>query len=720
MIISKFQNKPIVFTNLWTNITKPSPFAIRYFGRRNQNFNKSVSFEKKLDQTKKQSNQQDFESPQKEKISYKDEDSAYTTETEFRDYGKENQFQQYKFDKMTHEDQERIGIEKVIEQGIKDGASDDEIVKKTLDFKIALKIKFEEKERVDKNVDHTEKKTEEIIVDDKADFDWNFMQKTLEVQKIVDTIPKDKQKKLSLGSDDTAIVQDTPRNNSIKESFKNELINQNIVSPEMIPMLDQMSLQDFEEVFQSSKDKSQLSIDDPTNKKQVSTITDEIRKEVEATVWDSEQDLMLKDKMQNDLTPYDREWNPLTKEEIDDTELENTLADTKKSKSLMPMFKSTEDLVWATGLKAKSDIEAQRLANKFDVPVELTKDLMKEYIFEQKRLEEEKAKVEEHQKLKAHIKKSKEQIRKIKSYEFGDFENDNVLPKHPALEGMDPTLKGLALKRQLKEKYFGFVDVRDMPKNLGMMDANYVPETSEKYNIHWKRMHKRYDSWVDQQFYRGNANILSQTYNKSINIISTMPSNSMTVFNCFWDFCHITYGLKAFHNEKEMIAQITKNLNVYGNKRLAFKLMQELGTKKKMEFRFHFSTNLERMASNQMNTLDDPEKLDFFMAQVNSEYKLMGKNIKNEDPENIVTALEMRSDTYVESYTSAQAEYEALLLKKRDDKKARKVDENGKRIRDNRTPDGKRKKTKKIDKRKEFWKSLGLDSDLVSQGLRDS
>ena len=114
------------------------------------------------------------------------------------------------------------------------------------------------------------------------------------------------------------IEQDSPKNIELKESLKNELIEQNIVSPEMIPMLNQLSLKDYEDVFQSEESKSQIAVDDPTDKKKLPTITDQLRKEMEATIWDSEQDLLLQDKMNQDLTPYDREWLPQTREEVQD------------------------------------------------------------------------------------------------------------------------------------------------------------------------------------------------------------------------------------------------------------------------------------------------------------------------------------------------------------------------------------------------------------------
>ena len=98
----------------------------------------------------------------------------------------------------------------------------------------------------------------------------------------------------------------------------------------------------------------------------------------------------------------------------------------------------------------------------------------------------------------------------------------------------------------------------------------------------------------------------------------------------------------------------------------------------------------------------------------------MGKKLEEDDQVDIVTALELRSDAYIESYSTGQAEYQALQTNKREKKVARKFDENGKLIRDNRTPDGKRKKTKKVDKRVEFWKSIGLDTKLIKEGFKNS
>ena len=483
-------------------------------------------------------------------------------------------------------------------------------------------------------------------------------------------------------------------------------------------MLNQLSLKDYEDVFQSEESKSQIAVDDPTDRKKLPTITDQVRKEMEATVWDSEQDLILQDKMNQDMTPYDRDWMPQLREEVQDTMLENTLADDKKRRELMPQFKSQEKLVWVDTLKEKSDIEANRLAVKFNLPLDLAKDLMKEHIFEKKRQEEEKIKLDEHKKLKEHVKASKEQLKKIKKYDLGDFEDDNFLPNHPAQAGIDPNTKGKALEKKLKEKYFGLVQVRDAPRNEGMMDANYIPDKMESFNIYWKKMYKRFFDWTTGHFHDLSSNLLTQTCGKTVNIMSIMPSNSMTVLHCFWDFDHFTHGMYSHQKDKELIDEINRRLNIYGNKVLAWKMMQDCGTKKKMQFRFYFSTNLERTALN--DRMSEAQKLDFFLGQVKSEYQLMGKKLEEDDQVDIVTALELRSDAYIESYSTGQAEYQALQTNKREKKVARKFDENGKRIRDNRTPDGKRKKTKKVDKRVEFWKSIGLDTKLIKEGFKNS
>lgn len=125
---------------------------------------------------------------------------------------------------------------------------------------------------------------------------------------------------------------------------------------------------------------------------------------------------------------------------------------------------------------------------------------MKEYIFEQKKIEEENYKIAENKKLKLKYKDAKKQLEKIQNYGLGDFDKKDEWLDHKIFKGIDPTLKGNSLKKALRDKWGGLIEMRDDPKNWAMEDEYYIPESKERFLIHYKRLSKKVRDYIEIHF----------------------------------------------------------------------------------------------------------------------------------------------------------------------------------------------------------------------------
>jgi hypothetical protein len=136
-----------------------------------------------------------------------------------------------------------------------------------------------------------------------------------------------------------------------------------------------------------------------------------------------------------------------------------------------------------------------------------------------------------------------------------------------------------------------------------------------------------------------------------------------------------------------------------------------MGMKRRFTFKFHFSTMKERMRMHNEHVESGNWGMAALAKSAQTSTELSGKKWDKIEAGEKRLALQMVTEKDNGKRLSPEEEYKTLLYNKVEKKHERLRDADGKRIRNNRTADGKRKKferPEKPDPIKEFWKSIGI------------
>ena len=685
----------------------------RYFGRNVQSkgIHKKAILVKNRDLPNSE-NLNKIENKKSEKNPKKEaNEDNYIDEQTFLNDVQDDQQRSYK--KMSFLEQERFGIEKIIEDSLNEGLDDNQIIEKTLQFKKEFKELFYKSNNLEiESIDSNHQQKNEFNQDIGIDIidDWQFQKENIEIRKIANSMPYEMRQSLMLETPSTKNLkahQNQSTISKIKSNIGEELIAQGAINTNMTEQLTHMSITDIDELMLAS-DKQNMQIpQDPTNSKETPVLYDQDRKEIEATVWDDDQDRLIKEILASDRGDQDSEWWP-TEEEMRETPIQALVADEKKR--AMTIFKSDASEEGDT-LKDKAIIEADRIADKFGITKELSRDLMKQFIFEQKVLEEENAKIAEHRKKKLEKKAIMDRLDNIKSVETGSFEDE--IPYHEISDGINPSHER-ALKKKIKDKYMGYVSLIKPPKNIQMHTDKYIPESNEKFQIYYKRMTNRIEDWQQDYFFNShnqNLGSICDGYEQVIDNI--MINNGMSVINVFWTFSTHN-GINGFkywqakRSQKELIERLNEKQNNFGKHKLSHKIMKQFGMKRMLELRFHFSTTIDNEIQFDYDSDTNDYTQQLLMKETNQAQDVLKIDKDTASLDYKAQTMSLKKAELEEESGSNFGNYEDLRIRIKAEKKNRLVDDDGKRIRNNRTEDGKRKKYRKRSLEVDIWEQIGL------------
>lgn len=341
-------------------------------------------------------------------------------------------------------------------------------------------------------------------------------------------------------------------------------------------------------------------------------------------------------------------------------------------------------------LKEKSEIEAQRLSRKWGMSIVEARNMVKEYVFAMKKEEEVNAKLAEEREKKIKMKHMRQTLKNLKQNEFR-IEEDEY-----------DHIKNL-INKKFKNQYLGMV------KATGM---DYNPEqdtyTEKKFKLYKLQSQIRLQEYVEHHFYGNNDYLLNVLQGNNISIEKTILNSGISVMDIFWsyDITPTSPNLKPVTRFSQ--EEMSERLNRYAKRKVEFIMMREMGLKKPVELRFSPSRKLE-MATNMEEGFKE-EVVDIAKEILTD--KLIKKGI---DPEKLTPAMIHKSVMKLESkfldvvedridYGSMKLKYIADREKK--DQKGPKYDKTGKRLRDNKNPDGSKKKYTRSNSANKFWDEL--------------
>lgn len=396
-------------------------------------------------------------------------------------------------------------------------------------------------------------------------------------------------------------------------------------------------------------------------------------------------------------------------------------------------------------LKVQSKLEAKRIATNYLLSEDVAELLVKEHVFLKKKEEEINAKLEEKRMRMMKIKQVKKQLDLIKKREFEIKEDEydhirNLIQKKSKEQTMgiiEPSKK-LAQKQTKSEKAFQIYRTQTEKRVLIFLQT--------KLNEH---------SDLTQNYLCG----------FSIEIDQLKLNDGISVVEVFWNFQQEpAVDVEDYKNELlqsavqnydlpvvvsknqsvvdvkkkklELTDRISSNLENWSKHKLSFVMMRELGFKKQIEFRFYYSdilkqevlledqmkdtiaqTVMEEVKTDIESGVLKPYQVTTEMIQTMFEQRMAKLSLKFQP--NLSTAREARDarlnklEGKLEPQTSNK---EASLKKKgkkqekprlRDLKKQKKESAKGAKAgRDNRNPDGSRKKYMRPNAAGDFWASL--------------
>lgn len=341
-------------------------------------------------------------------------------------------------------------------------------------------------------------------------------------------------------------------------------------------------------------------------------------------------------------------------------------------------------------LKEKSEIEAKRLSRTWGMSIVEARDMVKEYIFTMKKEEEINAKLAEAREKKIRMKHMRQTLQNLRHNDFR-IEEDEY-----------DHIKNL-INKKFKNQYLGMV------KATGM---DYDPEKDtysvKKFKLYRLQSEIRLREYIEYHFYGHNDYLMNVLKGNMISIEKVILNDGISVMDIFW-----SYDGSATHQSMQVktglsLEEMSLRLNLYAKKKVEFMMMREMGLKKPIELRF--SPSRKREMTNSMEDGFKEEVVE--IAKEALADKLIKKGI---DPDKLTSAMIQKSIVQLEGkfmdavedridYASMKLKY--ISDKEKKEQKGPKFTKDGKRIRDNRNPDGTKKKFVRNVSVKKFWDKL--------------
>ncbi|KRX01036.1 hypothetical protein PPERSA_09642 [Pseudocohnilembus persalinus] len=327
--------------------------------------------------------------------------------------------------------------------------------------------------------------------------------------------------------------------------------------------------------------------------------------------------------------------------------------------------------------------------------IELFRDLQKDELFQKKQIQEE------NQKYKEYLEK-KQRIKEFKQYE----KQLNETPFRDNLDYDDESQVKVTNKIK-KDKELGIIDTDHIDK-LNQMEQNTIYDHNS-FDFHKIRTENNVSDYITQYFGSDKAYISSLFYGQQVVMEDVYMNDGLTVVYIFWNFSILSadktkvnqqLSQEQYKKQQAFIPKIQAKLDKHANF-LSGKLCKNLGFKYGPQIRFYKSeiTTKENESRQELQkTLPDVIKKVLLED-------LQLKKISKKDYDYILDRYTDRAMEQLQGEIGNLQQLYKIKSKKRGNKKIE-YDENGKIIRNNRNPDGSRKKYKKTNKAKNFWDGL--------------
>jgi hypothetical protein len=381
-------------------------------------------------------------------------------------------------------------------------------------------------------------------------------------------------------------------------------------------------------------------------------------------------------------------------------------------------------------LREKTELEAQRISRQYGFTIEVARGLVKEYVFLKKNEEEINNHRQEKLETERRLKRLREKIKDVQRHEFEIKESEydhirNVLTK------------------KAKDEFFGVLNITQK------MDMSQKEPTKleKKFQLYRLQTEERVLDYLREHFYRSNDYLMNVLKGKTISIQKVILNSGISVVDVFWEFdtgaAYQQYSRLPRQSIEE--AELTSDqLEKYCHRRVQFKMMRDMGFKRMIEIRFHFSlayqaekrleedtrNNLYEIAQEMLeeevvNKGRDPKtilpseikhKMETLEAKLGHriaesvDYKgmRMRRLERAQEREKREEKLRERQGRTHGKSASVEKKPEPKKQEEKPSGKKKKpvFDSQGKRVRDNRNPDGSKKKYLRKNAGKEFWDSL--------------
>lgn len=319
------------------------------------------------------------------------------------------------------------------------------------------------------------------------------------------------------------------------------------------------------------------------------------------------------------------------------------------------------------------------------------------YVMFKKKDEELQAKFEEKKVKQNKLKTLKKTLSNIRQNEFQIKEEEYDEIKN-------------VINKKIKDGFFGLLNPVQKLGNLTDKD-NYF---EKKFQIYKHKTEKNMTRVLMERFAKLNTHILQITGGHAINVVKVLLNDGLTVLDVFWEYefdLH-SWDIQMRPNQRRaQTDEVSRKLETYARSHISFKMMREMNLRKMVEVRFYFSQAVkikDKITDEMQGTLVSMAK-DRLAERVAAE-GLDPERLTDRDFQRELGFVKMKFEDKIADvidYKSMRKRY------KSQDEGASgeggqkiKRDAAGKRLRDNRNPDGSRKKVPKVPKSSKFWGAL--------------
>jgi len=335
--------------------------------------------------------------------------------------------------------------------------------------------------------------------------------------------------------------------------------------------------------------------------------------------------------------------------------------------------------------------DAVKFAEKFELDLGFSKDLMKENLFKLKKLEEENIERAENHKQRLKRKKVSKLLEELekaevsKTFDFDDNINVEEITR---------------LNKMSRKGILDIEDIKSLKDDVILGVENTQDSMNIKggasYEVHRLQTQKNVENYVNTLFNSSKQRIMVGVQKKVPIIITEVILNpAITVVNVFWSA--LDHEMQALDKKEKIVAVIQKNLDQFA-KYARGKMCRDLHFKYAMEMRFYYSEVSEVFDDVVENLEQTTPEIVEQRIQEEIESGKINSDLDYETRKDIIEdEVETMAMTFMQNFNHTKT----LKSKKQD-----LYTEEGKKIRNNRNEDGSRKKYKRENAGKAFWDSL--------------